>query len=62
MNELSYEAVARWSQVTTLILFITLFAAVVMYAFWPKNRDKLERAQRTALDLDVNRQNSRGRG
>jgi cytochrome c oxidase cbb3-type subunit 4 len=57
---MSYETVAAVSQSAVLILFMTLFFIVVGYAFWPKNRERFEQSQRTALDLDAGR-NSGGR-
>lgn len=49
---MTYDTVATISQVTSLLLFIALFAGIVAYAFWPGNRSRFERAQRKALDLD----------
>jgi cbb3-type cytochrome oxidase subunit 3 len=50
---MSYDAVASISQVTSLLMFITMFIAVVAYAMWPKNGPRFDRAQRRALDLDT---------
>ena len=50
---MSYETGAGWSQVTSLLMFIAMFGAVVAYALWPANGRKFERAQRRALDLDA---------
>ncbi|MEQ1647920.1 MAG: cbb3-type cytochrome c oxidase subunit 3 [Hyphomicrobiaceae bacterium] len=58
---MTYETVATFSQVTSLLLFITMFAGVVVYALWPNNRGRFEQAQRTALDLDVRSQKQEGR-
>jgi cytochrome c oxidase cbb3-type subunit IV len=49
---MSYETVATFSQVISLLLFIAMFLVVVAYALWPKNRRRFEAAQRRALDLD----------
>jgi cytochrome c oxidase cbb3-type subunit 4 len=49
---MSYETVAMYSQVISLLLFIVMFLAVVAYALWPRNRKRFEEAQRRALDLD----------
>jgi cytochrome c oxidase cbb3-type subunit IV len=46
-----YEFIAAVSQVTSLLLFIGMFAAVVAYALWPKNGRRFDDAQRRALDL-----------
>jgi cbb3-type cytochrome oxidase subunit 3 len=48
---MTYDVVARFSQVTSLLLFIAIFLAVLAYALWPGNRARLEAAQRRALDL-----------
>ena len=49
---MSYDAVATISQVTSLLMFIAMFIAVVAYALWPQNGRRFEQAQRRALDLD----------
>jgi cytochrome c oxidase cbb3-type subunit IV len=49
---MTYETVATFSQVTSLLLFIAMFVAVLIYALWPRNRKRFEEAQRRALDLD----------
>jgi len=49
---MTYEAVAGASQVTSLLMFIAMFIAVVAYALWPANGARFEAAQRNALDLD----------
>ncbi len=46
-----YDTVATWSQVTSLLMFITMFAGVLIYALWPANKIRFEEAQRSALDL-----------
>jgi cytochrome c oxidase cbb3-type subunit 4 len=49
---MTYDTVATFSQVTSLLLFIAMFLAVVAYALWPRNGPRFEEAQRRALDLD----------
>ncbi len=49
---MTYETIATFSQVTSLLLFIALFAGVIVYAVWPKNGARFDAAQRRALDLD----------
>lgn len=49
---MSYETVAAVSQTASLLLFIAIFIIVLGYVFWPSNRERLEHAQRQALDLD----------
>lgn len=56
---MSYETVAAVSQSITLVLFISMFFIVLGYAFWPSNQDRLEDAQRQALDLDKSGPGSR---
>lgn len=48
---MTYETVAQFSQVTSLLFFIGLFGGVVAYALWPSNGARFEAAQRDALDL-----------
>jgi cytochrome c oxidase cbb3-type subunit 4 len=48
----SYDTVATVSQVTSLLVFIAMFAGVLGYAFWPRNGARFEAAQRRALGLD----------
>jgi cytochrome c oxidase cbb3-type subunit 4 len=50
---MSYQLVAEISQTTSLLMFIALFVGVLAYAFWPGNRDRFEKAQRNALDLET---------
>lgn len=51
METLNYDAVARFCMVTSLLLFIALFLFVLVYVFRLASRDRLEQAQRSALDL-----------
>lgn len=46
-----YDTIATISQVLSLLMFIAMFAGVLIYAFWPANRSRFEQAQRRALDL-----------
>jgi cytochrome c oxidase cbb3-type subunit 4 len=48
---MTYDQVATFSQVTSLLMFIAMFAAVLLYALWPKNQTRFEHVQRRALDL-----------
>lgn len=43
MSELSYETVARFAQQGGLIYFGAIFAAGVLYALWPRNREAFQR-------------------
>jgi cytochrome c oxidase cbb3-type subunit 4 len=48
---MTYETIATISQVTSLLMFIAMFAGVLVYALWPRNGPRFEAAQRRALDL-----------
>ena len=48
---MTYDAIATISQVTSLLIFIAMFAGVLAHALWPKNGARFEDAQRRALDL-----------
>ncbi len=58
---MSYDTVATFSQVASLLLFVAMFASVVAYVFWPRNRERLEAAARDALDLTNDKSNAGGR-
>ena len=58
---MTYETVASFSQVSSLLLFIGIFLGVVAYACWPGNRHRFEIAQRQALDLDKDSHSHGGR-
>jgi cytochrome c oxidase cbb3-type subunit 4 len=49
---MSYDTVATISQITSLLMFVGMFMAVLAYALWPRNGPRFEEAQRRALDLD----------
>ena len=48
---MSYDTIATISQVTSLLMFVGTFAAVLAYALWPRNGARFEEVQRRALDL-----------
>ena len=48
---MTYETIATISQVTSLLMFIAMFAGVLVYALGPRNGPRFEAAQRRALDL-----------
>jgi cytochrome c oxidase cbb3-type subunit 4 len=58
---MSYDTVASFSQITSLLMFVVMFLAVLAYALWPKNGPRFEEAQRRALDLDRKPENRGGR-
>jgi cytochrome c oxidase cbb3-type subunit IV len=47
---MTYEQVASISQVAALLFFIGLFAAVVIYAFWPGNKKRFDEAAKLPLE------------
>jgi cytochrome c oxidase cbb3-type subunit IV len=59
---MTYDAIATFSQVTSLLLFIVMFAGVLAYALWPRNGPRFEEAQRRALDLGRTSTGSTERG
>ena len=52
---MTYDTVASLSQVTSLLMFVVMFLAVLAYALWPKNGPRFDQAQRRALDLEQDR-------
>ena len=49
---MTYEQVASITQVAALLLFFALFIGVLIYAFWPGNKKRFERAARLPLEQD----------
>ena len=49
---MSYDLVATISQVTSLLMFVAMFIAVLAYALRPSNGAKFERSQLAALELE----------
>lgn len=58
---MTYDVVARFSQVASLLLFVAFFIGVLVYALWPGNRRRFDEIQRTALDLDGDNRAQGGR-
>lgn len=56
---MTYEQVASISQVAALIFFIVLFAAVVLYAFWPGNKKRFDEAANLPLEEDPEPKNEK---
>ncbi len=50
---MSYDVVATFSQVTSLLMFMAMFFAVLAYALWPGNKKRFDDAQKRALDLEA---------
>jgi cytochrome c oxidase cbb3-type subunit 4 len=59
---MTYDTIATFSQVTSLLLFIAMFAGVLAYALWPRNGPRFEEAQRRALDLGHTSKSGETRG
>lgn len=49
---MAYEDVRTFAAVAGMLLFIALFVGVLIYAFWPGNKKRFERARRMPLDND----------
>ena len=47
---MTYEDVASLSGTIGLILFMSMFAIVLAYALWPRNKAKFDKAARAPLD------------
>jgi len=48
----TFETVSRFAQTYGLVFLVVLFLVVLVYALWPKNRKKFERAARIPLRDD----------
>ena len=58
---MTYDTVATFSQVASLLLFIALFLGVLAYAFWPGSRRRFDAIQRRALELNNKQPGDEGR-
>jgi cytochrome c oxidase cbb3-type subunit 4 len=56
---MTYEQVASISQVAALLFFIGLFAAVLVYAFWPGNKKRFDDASKLPLENDPEPKNDK---
>jgi cytochrome c oxidase cbb3-type subunit 4 len=45
-----YEAATKFAQTWGLLLFVVLFAGALVYALWPSNQKKFDKAARNPLD------------
>ena len=59
MLVMTYDTVATFSQITSLLMFIAMFGAVLFYALKPRNGAMFDKLQRRALDLDQSTENRR---
>ncbi|PIW27291.1 MAG: CcoQ/FixQ family Cbb3-type cytochrome c oxidase assembly chaperone [Rhodobacterales bacterium CG15_BIG_FIL_POST_REV_8_21_14_020_59_13] len=48
-----YEALASFAQTWGLLFFFAVFIGVLVYALWPKNREKFDAAARMPLNDDA---------
>ncbi|MDX5361588.1 MAG: cbb3-type cytochrome c oxidase subunit 3 [Alphaproteobacteria bacterium] len=49
---MTYQTVAGFAQTWGLGFFFLMFLVVLVYALWPKNRDRFERAAHAPLRND----------
>jgi cytochrome c oxidase cbb3-type subunit IV len=59
---MDYETVVMVSQIAGLLIFVGLFAVVLVYALWPGNKKRFEQASRLPLDQDDSPQEESQRG
>lgn len=53
MDMQSYTELVGFTQSTVLILFISLFALVLVYALWPRNKQAFDHAAHIPLQDDI---------
>jgi cytochrome c oxidase cbb3-type subunit 4 len=49
---MTYQEVSALSGTVGLVIFLAFFAGVVLYALWPGNSERFERASRMPLESD----------
>ena len=49
---MTYESAAAFAQTSGLLYFVGIFASVILYAFWPRNRSRFEAAAQLPLSED----------
>lgn len=49
---MTYESAAAFAQTSGLLYFVGIFAAVAVYAFWPRNRARFDAAAHLPLNED----------
>jgi cytochrome c oxidase cbb3-type subunit 4 len=47
-----YETLAKFAQTWGLVYFVILFAIVLAYALWPKNKERFDEASKIPLRED----------
>ncbi|NKB56858.1 MAG: CcoQ/FixQ family Cbb3-type cytochrome c oxidase assembly chaperone [Alphaproteobacteria bacterium] len=50
---MTYETATSFAQIWGMFFFIIVFGAVLVYALWPSNREKFDRAARSPLNDDI---------
>jgi cytochrome c oxidase cbb3-type subunit IV len=61
IEAMSYDVIAAYSQLASLLLFVSLFVGVIAYAFWPGNAKRFDSVQKQALELEPARSKDGGR-
>jgi cytochrome c oxidase cbb3-type subunit 4 len=49
---MSYEEVSILSRTVILVVFVLIFVAIVIYAYWPGNKKSFDEAAQLPLDDD----------
>ncbi len=49
---MDYQSLAKFAQTWGLLYAMAIFAGVLLYALWPKNKPTFDRAARMPLDND----------
>lgn len=52
MFDLSHDTVVGFSKSWGLLYLMGFFLCVIVYAFWPSNRKRFDRAKKSILDRD----------
>jgi cytochrome c oxidase cbb3-type subunit 4 len=47
---MTYEGASYFAQTWGLVFLVALFGGVLIYTFWPRNRETFRRAARSPLD------------
>ncbi len=47
---MTYQYVSSLSQSWGLVFLVTMFLVAIVYALWPTNKDKFDKAAKRALD------------
>jgi cytochrome c oxidase cbb3-type subunit IV len=50
--DFTYEQVAAFAQQSGLIYFFLIFCFIIVYAVWPKNKEKFDHASRIPFEED----------